>query len=87
MPKTLSNLEIAERIHGKLKTIPEVRRIEILPGCQANVDLNLRIFINPPRTWKVVKRIASALSEAKWEVFEETQELPAVEWEVVEDKD
>ena len=80
----MTNLEIAERIHKKLKEIPEVKGIEILPNCEENVDLTFNVIISSPITWELGKKIADAVSEVSWKIFEETGELPAVEWDVVE---
>jgi len=81
---TLTNLETAERIHKELKKIPEVKTVEILPNCQKGIDLRLNVIISVPWSWELAEKIADAISEAKWEIFEETGELPAVEWDVVE---
>jgi len=83
---TLTNLEIAERIHRKLKEVPEVKTLEILPNCLPGIDLTLKVIISAPADWNLVKRIANKLSEANWEIFEETGELPAVEWDIVEER-
>ena len=82
----LTNLEISERIYQRLKDIPQVKSVEILPSCQSDIDVVFRVIITPPRNWSVIKRIAEIISEAKWEIFEETKELPAIEWEVAETK-
>ena len=78
---TLTNLEIAERIHRKLKEVPEVKTLEILPNCLPGIDLTLKVIISAPADWNLVKRIANKLSEANWEIFEETGKLPAAEWD------
>ena len=85
MAMTLTNLETAERIHKELKKIPEVKTVEILPNCQKGIDLVLNVIISVPWSWDLAERIADAISEAKWKIFEETGELPAVEWDVVEE--
>jgi hypothetical protein len=46
----------------------------------------LNVIISVPWSWDLAERIADAISEAKWEIFEETGELPAVEWDVVEER-
>jgi len=81
---TLTNLEIAERIHKELKKIPEVKIVEILPNCEKGIDLRLNIIVSVPWSWELAEKIASAISKTKWEIFEETGELPAIEWDVVE---
>jgi hypothetical protein len=82
----LTNFEVAERIHKRLKGIPEVKGVEILPNCGENVDLTFNVVISSPITWELGKKIADAISEVSWEIFEETGELPAVEWDVVEER-
>jgi len=82
----LTNLEIAERIHKKLKEIPDVKGIEILPNCGESVDLTFNVIISSPISWELGKKIADAVSEVSWKIFEETGELPAVEWDVVESR-
>jgi len=76
------NLEVAEKIYEELKRIPEVKQVNLLPSCGA--DLTLEVVISVPWSWKLSEKIADAISEAKWKIFEETGELPAVEWDVVE---
>jgi len=82
----LTNLEIAEKIHRKLKDIPEVKGVEILPSCGEDIDLSFNVIVSVPVSWKLGKKIADAISDVSWRIFEETGELPAVEWDVVEEK-
>ena len=83
---TLTNLEIAERIHRKLKEVPEVKTLEILPNCLPGIDLTLKVIVSAPADWTLTKKLANKMFEAKWEIFEETGELPAVEWDIVEER-
>jgi len=40
-----------------------------------------------PISWELGKKIADAVSEVSWKIFEETGELPAVEWDVVKSRE
>ena len=48
----------------------------------------LNVITSVSWSWELTERIADAISDAKWKIFEETGELPAVavEWEIVEEK-
>jgi len=80
------NMDIADRYYQLLKELPEVKRVEILPNCDSEVDLRLQIVVLPSLTWERLKKIPNTISKVSWEIFEETGELPAVEWDVIEER-
>ncbi len=74
--------EFLSRLENKLQSVNEVKRVTIRPRHKLDIDASIRIIISSHRSLELSKRIAEAISEAKWEVFEELGELPAVEWEI-----
>ena len=87
MPTTVKDIQNLERLNRELKKIREVKSVELLPNCQKDVDIYVKIAVSHPKTWKLIESISEAISRFKWEVFKESGELPAVEWEIVEEND
>ena len=86
MPTTVKDIQNLERLNRELKKIREVNLVELLPDCQKNIDMHIKITVSPPKTWELIERISEAISNVKWQIFKESGELPAIEWEIVEDR-
>ncbi len=80
---------LGEKFLSKLKNrtryIDEVLKIKIFPvsvSGKEDIDVLIKFIACRPLSVNLMEKIAEAVSEAKWEVFEESGELPAVEWEI-----
>jgi len=85
MPTTVKDIQNLERLNRELKKIREVKSVELLPNCQKDVDVYLKITVSHPKTWELIEKISETISNVKWQIFKESGELPAIEWEIVEE--
>jgi len=85
MPTTVKDIQNFERLNRELKKIREVKSVELLPNCQKDVDVYIKITVSHPKTWELIEKISETISNVKWQIFKESGELPAIEWEIVED--
>ena len=85
MTTTVKNIQNLERLNQELKKIREVKSVELLPNCQKDVDVYIKITVSRPKTWELIEKISETISNVKWEVFQESKELPSIEWEIVEE--
>ena len=74
--------EFLSKLEDKIQNINQVEKVVLRPRHKLDIDASIRIIISSNRSLELSKRIAEAISSAKWEVFEELGELPAVEWEI-----
>lgn len=74
--------EFLSKLGEKLCNIREISDVVQQPEYRKDIDVSIKILISSPRSIELIRKIADAISEAKWEVFEEMGELPAVEWEI-----
>ena len=84
MPTTVKDIQNLERLNRELKKIREVKSVELLPNCQKDVDVYIKITVSHPKTWELIEKISETISNVKWQIFKESGELPAIEWEIVE---
>lgn len=84
MTTTVKNIQNLERLNQELKKIREVKSVELLPNCQKDVDVYIKITVSRPKTWELIEKISETISNVKWEVFQKSRELPSIEWEIVE---
>jgi len=85
MPTTVKDIQNLEKLNRELKKIREVKSVELLPNCQKDVDIHIKIVVSHPKTWELIERISETISNVKWQIFKESGELPAIEWEIVEE--
>ena len=85
MLTTVKDIQNFERLNRELKKIREVKSVELLPNCQKDVDVYIKITVSHPKTWELIEKISETISNVKWQIFKESGELPAIEWEIVED--
>ena len=85
MPTTVKDIQNFERLNRELKKIREVKSVELLPNCQKDVDVYIKITVSHPKTWELIEKISETISNVKWQIFKESGELPAIEWEIVEE--
>jgi len=85
MPTTVKDIQNLERLNRELKKIREVKSVELLPNCQKDVDVYIKITVSHPKTWELIEKISETISNVKWQIFQESGELPAIEWEIVEE--
>jgi len=85
MPTTVKDIQNLERLNRELKKIREVKSVELLPNCQKDVDVYIKITVSPPKTWELIEKISETISHVKWQIFKESGELPAIEWEIIEE--
>ena len=85
MTTTVKDIQNLERLNQELKKIREVKSVELLPNCQKDVDVYIKITVSRPKTWELIEKISETISNVKWEVFQESGELPSIEWEIVEE--
>ena len=85
MPTTVKDIQNLERLNRELKKIREVKSVELLPNCQKDLDVYIKITVSHPKTWELIEKISETISNVKWQIFKESGELPAIEWEIVEE--
>ena len=85
MQITVKDIQNLERLNRELKKIREVKSVELLPNCQKDVDVYIKITVSHPKTWELIEKISETISNVKWQIFQESGELPAIEWEIVEE--
>ena len=85
MPTTVKDIQNLEKLNRELKKIREVKSVELLPNCQKDVDVYIKITVSHPKTWELIEKISETISNVKWQIFQESGELPAIEWEIVEE--
>jgi len=85
MPTTVKDIQNLERLNRELKKTREVKSVELLPNCQKDVDVYIKITVSHPKTWELIEKISETISDVKWQIFKESGELPAIEWEIVEE--
>lgn len=85
MPTTVKDIQNLERLNRELKKIREVKSVELLPNCQKDVDVYIKITVSHPKTWELIEKISETISDVKWQIFKESGELPAIEWEIAEE--
>ncbi len=85
MPTTVKDIQNLEKLNRELKKIREVKSVELLPNCRKDVDVYIKITVSHPKTWELIEKISETISNIKWEIFRESGELPAIEWEIVEE--
>ena len=85
MPTTVKDIQNLERLNRELKKIREVKSVELLPNCQKDVDVYIKITVSHPKTWELIEKISETISNVKWQIFRESGELPAIEWEIIEE--
>ena len=85
MPTTVKDIQNLERLNRELKKIREVKSVELLPNCQKDIDVYIKVTVSHPKTWELIEKISETISNVKWQIFKESGELPAIEWEIVEE--
>ena len=73
------------KLKNRTRQIDGVSKIKIFPvsvSGERDIDALIKFITYRPLSVNLIEKIAEAVSEAKWEVFEESGELPAVEWEI-----
>jgi len=85
MPTTVKDIQNLERLNRELKKIREVKSVELLPNCQKDVDVYIKITVSHPKTWELIEKVSETISNVKWQIFRESGELPAIEWEIIEE--
>ncbi|QWK20611.1 MAG: hypothetical protein KNN13_04650 [Hydrogenobacter thermophilus] len=78
-------VELTSEILEKLRKLPFVKDIEILPELPEDVDAQLGIRIKlseDAEKYPAGKIIAELINEISWEEFEQSGRYPSIYWEV-----
>ena len=79
----MNSLKVAQKVEEFLGEVPEVVEVDIISPWDGSKVLRFLVVVSNPISYEISRKIAEAMSSAKWNVFEKTGEFPAVEWEIV----